>query len=79
MPRQKGVKNDPNRTPIAFKQANVRRAIRAVEAAGYRPSHVEIDSTTGKIVVAIGKPGEPESNSEVEQWLGKQHAHKTAP
>jgi hypothetical protein len=46
------------RTPSAFRQADVTRAVKAVVAAGVNIARVEIDKS-GKIVIVSGKPQEP--------------------
>lgn len=43
------------RGPLAFKQSDLTRAIKAAQAAGIEVSRIEIDRE-GKIVVVIGKP-----------------------
>jgi hypothetical protein len=62
------------------------RAVKALRAAGETVLDVKFEKDGGFRVVVASKPGEPEakpsdqeSNNEVEQWLEKQHAHKTAP
>ncbi len=53
------------RGPNAFKQHDVTRAIRAVEAAGLDVARIEVDKG-GKIVVIPGKPQQqPQSQNEV--------------
>jgi hypothetical protein len=44
-----------SRGPQSFKQSDVIRAVRAVEAAGLSVARVELNRD-GKIVVVIGKP-----------------------
>ena len=46
------------RTPAAFRQADVTRAVKGVVAAGVGIAQVEIDKS-GKIVIVTGKPQEP--------------------
>ena len=42
-----------HRAPAAFRQRDVKRALRACVAAGVKAQRVEIDPTTGKIVVIL--------------------------
>jgi hypothetical protein len=44
------------RTPSAFRQTDVTRALRAAAAAGLRVTGYKIDVQTGAIVVETGKP-----------------------
>ena len=54
------------RTPSAFRQADVTRAVKAVVAAGVDIARVEIDKL-GKIVIVTGseRPGE---GAEANEW-----------
>jgi hypothetical protein len=47
------------RGPLAFKQTDITRALRAASAAGQPVQRFEIDRE-GKIVVFVGKPQQPE-------------------
>jgi hypothetical protein len=49
------------RTPSTFRQQDVTRALRACTAAGVKAQRVEIDPTTGKIVMVIGDGEVPAS------------------
>jgi hypothetical protein len=49
MSRPKGVKNNPHRKRLPFKQSEIERGIRAVEAMGLQVHSVELDPQTGKI------------------------------
>jgi hypothetical protein len=62
--------NAPPRKPSRFRERELARAVRAARSAG--GDRVEIDPTTGKISVVIGKSGESVVDSEVENWLSKQ-------
>lgn len=48
------------RGPCTFREADVRRAVRAVEAAGKEVAAVEIGGD-GKIRIVVGKPSPPQS------------------
>lgn len=54
------------RRPCTFRESDVRRAVRAVEAAGKEVAAVEI-SAEGKIRIVVGKPGEQDSQA-VNEW-----------
>jgi hypothetical protein len=58
------------RRPTRFRETEAARAVRAAKRAG--GSCVEIDPETGKISIMIGKPAEPGTDNEVENWLRKQ-------
>jgi hypothetical protein len=57
-----------------FNRNDLRRAIRSAQEMGLSVDRFEI-GRDGKIVVHTRKGGEPD-NTDVEQWLSKQHAHK---
>jgi hypothetical protein len=61
------------RTRNRFREREVARVVRAAKSAG--GERVEIDPTTGKISVIIGKLGESAADTEVENWLSKQQGH----
>jgi hypothetical protein len=68
MARPLGSKTDPNRKRMPFKQSEVERAIKAVEARKLPISAVEINPTTGAILISIGTPspggdGDSQKNS----------------
>lgn len=52
--RPKGARSNPDRTPLDFKQSNVRRAVKAVQAMGLPIGRIEIDPRSGKITVEVG-------------------------
>lgn|GEM_PF-670982 len=55
------------RSPLAFKQTDLRRAIRASQKAGLSIARVEIDRD-GKIVVVIGKQTDEKGVSNANPW-----------
>jgi hypothetical protein len=46
------------RRPCSFRQTDLTRAVRAVQAAGCKDARIEID-TDGKITILIGSAAEP--------------------
>jgi hypothetical protein len=56
MARPLGSKNNPNRKPLPFRQREVSRAIRSVQATGLPISGVDIDPRSGKISITTGSP-----------------------
>ncbi|HWK14826.1 MAG TPA: hypothetical protein VNS02_10550 [Rhizobiaceae bacterium] len=61
------------RGPLPFKQADVLRAVKGARAAGMELGRVEIDPSTGRIVlVAAGKAETP--RNDLDRWLEKRNA-----
>jgi hypothetical protein len=57
------------RGPSTFRQRDLTAAVKAVVAAGYEVARAEIDATTGRIVVVIGKArGQPQEESGGNEW-----------
>ena len=54
MGRPKGAKSDPNRKPLQFKQTEVQRAIRGVQAQGLPVHRVDVDPRSGLISIMAG-------------------------
>lgn len=53
----------------AFRQADLRRALKATREAGLDVARAEIDPATGKIVVIIGRPEEgAPGGGQVNEW-----------
>lgn len=61
------------RRPLPFKQADVLRAVKGARAAGMDLGRVEIDPSTGRIVlVAAGKAEAP--TNDLDRWLEARNA-----
>jgi len=57
------------RAPCTFRQTDVTRAIRAVEAAGKRPKKVKVDLKSGNIDIEIAQDGDAaKGESERNEW-----------
>jgi len=57
------------RGSLKFQQRDVTRAIKAVVAAGCDVARAEIDPSTGKIIVVVGKVQEPaEEGAGSSEW-----------
>lgn len=54
--RPRGSKTNPNRKKMPFKQSEVERAIKGVQARNLPIAAVRVDPHTGKIDIAIGQP-----------------------
>jgi hypothetical protein len=63
MARPKGSKTNPNRKPMAFKQRELERAVKAIQRRKLPITAAEIDPHTGRIKISIGAPS---SDSAVE-------------
>jgi hypothetical protein len=63
-------------TKVRFRQADLRRALRAVKDAGAIVERIEIEPSTGKIVIIpAGAASAPDT--ELDTWLAKRHARAT--
>lgn len=51
MGRPKGSKTNPFKTPLPFKQSEIERAIRSVQARDLPIHHIEIDPVTRRISI----------------------------
>jgi hypothetical protein len=58
MARPKGSKNNPDRKRLPFRQSEIERGIRAVEAMGLSVHSVELDPQTGKIRIGTSPIGD---------------------
>ena len=58
------------RTPAAFRQSDVTRAVRAVRAAGLPVSGVKIDVRTGAIEVVTGND-QGQDSAPLDSWMAK--------
>jgi hypothetical protein len=54
--RPRGSKNNPNRKILPFRQSEVERAIRGVQARGLTVARIDIEPRLGKISVVPGPP-----------------------
>lgn len=62
-----------SRGPLPFKQADVLRAVKGAREGGMELGRVEIDPTTGRIVlIAAGKQDAP--RNDLDKWLEKRNA-----
>lgn len=63
---------------VAFRQADLTRALRAARAAGIEVAKFEIDPGTGKIIVSTITACQPVSTAEMalEEWI-TDHARRT--
>jgi hypothetical protein len=58
-----------SRGPASFRQRDVTAALRAALAAGLEISKVEVDPTTGKIVIVTIAGGDKEPITDLDKWL----------
>jgi hypothetical protein len=61
---------------VAFKQADLQRALRAARAAGLEVARVEIDPGTGRIVMITNSEAGQQMLSPLDQWMAS-HARPT--
>jgi hypothetical protein len=65
------------RAPCTFRQGDVTRAIRAVEAAGQKIRKVEVDKD-GKVIIVIAQDDDDAAvDSERNEWDAEYGAHQT--
>jgi hypothetical protein len=64
------------RAACTFRQRNVTRAIRAVEAAGKKIKKVEVDKD-GKVVIEIAQDDDDAGDSDRNEWDTEYGAHQT--
>ena len=55
---------------IPFKQADVHRAVKGATSGGMQVGRVEIDPTTGKIVL-IATAEVPEPQNDLDRWMAR--------
>ena len=59
------------RSNASFREADVKRAIRGAASAGLKVTRVELDPTTGVIVLLSGSSSQaPTPASALDDWLG---------
>jgi hypothetical protein len=62
-----GSKSNPDRKRLPFKQSEIERGIRAVEAMGLQVHSVELDPHTGKIYIGTS-PNSADVDLDEVQW-----------
>jgi hypothetical protein len=63
--------------PVAFRQADLKRALRAAKGAGLEVARVEIDPTTGRIVIITDVAARSVAElPALDQWMAN-HARPT--
>lgn len=55
----------------AFKQHDLTRALRAANAAGIAVATIEIDPTTGKIIMRTSEPNADNGITDLDKWIRK--------
>jgi hypothetical protein len=68
MVRPKGSKTNPHRKRLPFKQSEIERGIRAVEAMGLQVHSVELDPHTGKIHIGTSPTSDAVSLAKANPW-----------
>lgn len=77
MKRAPSAPKAAGRRRVAFRQADVKRALAGAEAAGKDVERVEIDPITGKIVMTMrGGAANVDATNPLDKWLA---AHARAP
>ena len=59
------------RKPTAVKQGELTRALRAAKNAGIEVASMEIDTTSGKIVIMTSAAPGPQPANPLDGWLAK--------
>ena len=59
------------RKPTAVRQVELTRALRAAKNAGIEVASVEIDTTSGKIVIMTAAAPRPQPANPLDGWLTK--------
>ena len=62
--------------PNRVRQSEVKRVLRATQAAGYEVVHYEVDFATGKMSITTRAPGAQTAPNELDNWLAS-HAPST--
>ena len=58
-----------SRRPCTFRETDVKRAVRAVRAAGIEIAGVEIEPGTGKITITTSGISGAEKINELDKWI----------
>jgi hypothetical protein len=66
--RPKGAKSNPDRHRLPFKQSEIERGLRAVEAMGLQVHSVELDPHTGKIFIGTKPTDAAVSLNKADPW-----------
>ena len=59
------------RRPCTFRETDIKRALRAVRAAGIEDARLEIEPVTGKILIAIGSGSGAEKITDLDRWVAE--------
>lgn len=57
------------RAGIVVRQADIKRAVSAVEAAGLKVARVEIDTVAGRIICSTAEAAPKPPGSALDKWL----------
>jgi len=68
-----GAMSQLKRTPTKFRLRDVTRALRGVEAAGFKPKRFEIDAD-GKIIIALDNDSNVEAATPFDAWKNARSA-----
>jgi hypothetical protein len=63
------------RRPSTFRETDIKRALRAVRAAGIQDARLEIEPVTGRITIMTGSNSDPEKITDLDTWIGN-HANQ---
>jgi hypothetical protein len=65
-----------SRRPCALRETDLKRAVKAVRAAGMDITGIEIEPVTGKIKIVTGGGSDVEKVADLDTWMVK-HAGRT--
>jgi hypothetical protein len=71
MARPKGVRNNPFRQRLPFRQSEIERALRAARRQGVTVTRIDIEPRTGKISIGIEPAtvfAQPEADVDTKAW-----------
>ena len=63
------------RRPSMFRETDIKRALRAVRAAGIHDARLEIEPVTGKITIMTGSNSDIEKITDLDRWVAE-HARQ---